>query len=305
MVPLRLACQDLQGAIVFVEDDLVLLSQIPGQLDDLLNTLSNIEAPFRAKIEHARGMEAASRVASSAASTLNGTGAGDVNGLTEPTPGIGKTDSSSSGRFAPAAARARGRTARHSNGPQGPTQPKRSGRRWHVSLTDRLCPGFDDKSTELDKRWRRLRRMTAMEILGHETTVWTLVLSLALAGSVATAIAVWKAGPGTQSPEVDSNFWSTLSQNVIAAAGLYCIIIPILRKVELKTDNPKTFRFWLVLSAVGALVSTAIYPFQLRTSMVLACISSLAQLLATLQLIEETGSAVKGLQEELEVYRLA
>lgn len=146
--------------------------------------------------------------------------------------------------------------------------------------------------------YHQLRSMTIMETLGHERAVWGLVLTLAFAGSVATALAIWEAGGSTRIPLVDSNFWSTLSQNLIGAAGLYCIIIPILRKVEVKTDSPKTFRVWLVVSGVGALASTTIYPFHLRTSMALACVSSLAQLLATLQLIEDAGSAVNNLQEE-------
>lgn len=136
-----------------------------------------------------------------------------------------------------------------------------------------------------------------MERLGHKVTVWTLVLGLAAFGGIATALAAWEAGSNTRVPEVDSNFWSTLSQNSIGAGSLYCILIPILRNEQTDTQNTKLFRFWLLVSGVGALGSSIVYIAHVRTSIVLGYLSSLAQLLATLQLIVDVGKVVVNLEE--------
>lgn len=148
-----------------------------------------------------------------------------------------------------------------------------------------------------DTVWTRFQRQTWTERFGDIVTVWTLVLGLATFGGVATALAAWKAGSNTKVPEVDSNFWSTLSQNSIGAGSLYCILIPILRNEQTSTQETKLFRFWLFVSGIGALGSSIIYIAHVRTSIVLGYLSSLAQLLATLQLIVDVGKVVVNLEE--------
>ena len=140
-------------------------------------------------------------------------------------------------------------------------------------------------SAWLKRHWSAVN-FTAM--LAHQTMVWTLVLTLAVFGGAAIALAVLEAGPNTQVPEVDSNFWSTLSQNSIGSAALYCLALSILRNDKLDLTRTSLFRFWLAVSAVAAFISTIIYIVHTRTSMILGYLANLAQLLATLQLIVDT-----------------
>jgi hypothetical protein len=79
---------------------------------------------------------------------------------------------------------------------------------------------------------------------------------------------------------------------LIGAAGLYCIIIPLLRRDEIKARHPKLFNALLFISFSTSLASVVLYPFQARASLILCFISSLAQLAATLQLVEDAGSTV-------------
>jgi hypothetical protein len=83
-----------------------------------------------------------------------------------------------------------------------------------------------------------------------------------------------------------------LSQNLIGVGGLYCIIIPLLRKDEIKARDPRLFNALLLISFSTALASIVSYPFQARASLILGFISSLTQLAATLQLVEDAGSTV-------------
>lgn len=221
-------------------------------------------------------------------------------------PGMNGTGSASSGIFSPAA---HGLTQKHhlakrqdthyaqafQKAPQSGTFHRVSGR-----FTQRLKAACSPIVTQIRNQWHYFRQESFTTRLGHPTTVWTLVLLISLASAAATAIAVCQAGPNTSLPEIDSNFYSTLSQNLLSAAGLYCIIIPVLQKVNLNARHPGLFYGFLVASAVGTLVSTMVYLVHTRTSMVMAYVAALLQLLATLQLIVAQGSRVKRLQVNVE-----
>jgi hypothetical protein len=104
--------------------------------------------------------------------------------------------------------------------------------------------------------------------------------------------------------QIDSNFWSTLAQTVIGCAGLYTIIIPLLRKADINPRNELVFHGTLIFSLATAVLGVIIYHFQTRTSLILNFLSSVAQLVATLQLVDDAGTQITAQKEEI-VYNLA
>ena len=119
----------------------------------------------------------------------------------------------------------------------------------------------------------------------------------AIAGAVTIAITAKECSASGPGPVVDSNFWSTLSQAFVGLARLYCIIIPILRRDEMKASDPRAFKVLLGLSLTTAVVSVIVYPL---ASLVLAFVSSLSQLAATLQLIKDSGNTIKVANSEID-----
>jgi hypothetical protein len=154
------------------------------------------------------------------------------------------------------------------------------------------------------RKWRALkfrgRQLFRMETLGHQNSAYLIVLILSVAGAAATGIAVWECSQTVTAVRLDSNFWSTLSQTSLGMGGLYCIVIPLFRRDNISANDPTLFKALLLLSLITAVLAVIIYHIQTRTSLVLACISGLAQLAATLQLIEDAGSTVKSLENTVE-----
>jgi hypothetical protein len=138
----------------------------------------------------------------------------------------------------------------------------------------------------------RHKHKSWIEMLGHHHAAYLIVLFFSVSSASATGVAAWECSTSATEPVVDSNFWSTLSQSLTGVAGLYCIIIPLLRRDEIKARDPRLFNALLLISFSTALASVVLYPFQARASLILCFISGLAQLAATLQLVEDAGSTV-------------
>ena len=145
---------------------------------------------------------------------------------------------------------------------------------------------------------KELKDMSLPEAIGHRVAVYFTVLLFGVAGAVTSALAIWQCSTPSTIPTIDSNFWSTLSQATIGLAGLYCIIIPLLRNGKIPVKQPRLFNFFIITSMITALISVVTYPFQSRVSLVLAYISGAAQLAATLQLIEGADSTITNLNLE-------
>jgi hypothetical protein len=163
----------------------------------------------------------------------------------------------------------------------------------HSSTKRPRSPGWFDlsKARHKHKPW--------MEMLGHRYAAYFIVLLFSVSSASATGVATWECSASATEPVVDSNFWSTLSQSLIGVASLYIIIIPLLRKDEIKAGFPRLFNALLLISFSTALASVALYPFQTRASLILCSISSLAQLAATLQLVEDAESTVTKKNEDI------
>lgn len=208
-----------------------------------------------------------------------------------------RVDSSSTGFQPPPSPGLSIRNLFHSGGssydpPALPTQKSSGGKSAGSQALNSLSSWKQQLNVNWQDRLNAFKALSFTKLLGHKITVWALVLLLAFAGAVTTGVAVWGAAPEGEIPQTDGNFWSNLSQNLVGAAGLYCIIIPILRNVGVKGTDSFGFRLCLVASGIGAFISIGVYPVQLRTSMVLAYLSSLFQLLATLQVLEDAAATV-------------
>lgn len=231
------ACRGFHESIGQVEERLELIAHADEDIKTLLYSLMTLEDTLKASLANARIAHDAQQQrqqhtmgTSSASSALNATGAvhgTDAQRLLEPIPGIYKTGSASSGNDMQHPAAAKNRKVKQSGLPQYRDGSASPPRRRSMGAGIKLVGG--SVSDFIANVWNHARDKGIMRILGAQGTVWSLVLILAFVGSVCTAIAVWKAGPQLPIPELDSNFYSTVSQNSIGAGGLYCIIIPILR----------------------------------------------------------------------------
>lgn len=193
----------------------------------------------------------------------------------EPTLGVGRTGSSSTGLDVPNRFKQlRSRSPRPHDTRNGALLPG--------------PPGGGKRRQLLPERIKsqlgELRGRATLEVLGRRSSAYLIVLMFAIAGAVTIAIAAKECSASGSGPVVDSNFWSTLSQALVGLAGLYCIIIPILRRDKMKASDPRTFKV----------------PFQTQASLVLAFVSSLTQLAATLQLIEDSGNTIKVANSEID-----
>jgi hypothetical protein len=150
-------------------------------------------------------------------------------------------------------------------------------------------PLFKDK-------WR-----STTNFMGRNVAVLTTVTLLLLASVATTTIATYTCTAPSSIPTIDSNFYSTLSSAAVGIASLYCTIIPILLGQEIRVDHQFTFRLLLVVSLVMAVVSTVVYPYQTRASLVLMAVSTYAQLATTLQLILGAVSNIRVQNDRIEV----
>ena len=132
---------------------------------------------------------------------------------------------------------------------------------------------------------RRNRSRTILVVASSRAAVIITVSGLSVAAAVTLGLAVWECGGPDSLPSIDSNFFSTISQASTGIAGLYCIVVPLLRTGQVPVKQEKIFRILLWFSAALSVVSIVIYPWQVQTSMVLSFLASIAQVVATLQLV--------------------
>jgi len=93
-------------------------------------------------------------------------------------------------------------------------------------------------------------------------------------------------------PAFDDNFYSTLAGMVVSVCSIYLIVVPLLRSHFLFHGYKIWYRMCLCLSILASIASSTAYPYSWRASVVLTSVSSLSQLIGTLQLIECFQGAV-------------
>jgi hypothetical protein len=124
---------------------------------------------------------------------------------------------------------------------------------------------------------------------------------LCIAGLVTNVFSVCKWTAGDQTPLIDSNFWSVLSQSNIGIAAIYSVIIPQLQTGQSPVPRKSQWLFntFLGLSVLTALLATIVYPWHGRTSIVAAFVSCTTQLAVTLQMILSAGAKIQNLEMEI------
>ncbi|KAM7195893.1 hypothetical protein V8F20_007258 [Naviculisporaceae sp. PSN 640] len=110
--------------------------------------------------------------------------------------------------------------------------------------------------------------------------------------------------------QYDSNFYSTACQVFIGLAGIVAIIAPIItvwwkrlrggrrrgmmgsKDEGIKTSNPFLFYSLLVFSFATLVASPAVYPYDPKASIPLGIAAGIAQNIATLLILEDTGNTI-------------
>ncbi|GKT49280.1 uncharacterized protein ColSpa_09461 [Colletotrichum spaethianum] len=182
-----------------------------------------------------------------------------------------------------------------------PTAPYRRG-------GSRRRPGA---ATEEPKLWRSL---------GLSLVTGLVVISLPF-----IVIATLLCEAADTVPMYDSNFYSTLSQQLLGFGGLYAIMKPKLVQWltdfglltyegdppgGIKTNWPVIFNCLVGTAFLTLLASSPIYPYYPQSSIPLGAVAAICANLATLLIIEDTGNQIvqqsemiEGLEGELEGYR--
>jgi hypothetical protein len=149
------------------------------------------------------------------------------------------------------------------------------------------------------------RRAFMKSVVGHDNTVYAIISLGFIASIVVQAFAVLRnkednngSGRKPMRANIDSNFYSTLSQTFTAILSIFTIIIPILRQKsqqELIQHKPLWY-FFLILSLLTSIAAAAVYPWQGVASSIIAYVSTAAQLAATLQVILGQSKQVQHLE---------
>ncbi|OHF04195.1 hypothetical protein CORC01_00534 [Colletotrichum orchidophilum] len=210
-----------------------------------------------------------------------------------PEPGIFKTPSISSAIEVVSIdmSKLRPRTAQAKGPDHGPKklqkEPRRMGRGGNNMASKKRS------AAQEPKLWRTL---------GLSLVTWLVVVSLPF---IVLATFLCEAAEGV--PMYDSNFHSTLSQQLLGFGGLYAIVKPQLMQwfntlgwltgegkppKGIETKWPITFNGLVILAFVTLLASSPIYPYYPQSSIPLGAFAAICANIATLLIIEDTESQI-------------
>ncbi|KAK1996586.1 hypothetical protein LX36DRAFT_580097 [Colletotrichum falcatum] len=232
----------------------------------------------------------------------------EANKLEIPQIGIPRTHSMSSA-FEPVPLNSTGRSRVNQARPQGPRKLRKSPPRTSPQHGGRQRPR---RAAKKDPRlWR---------IIGLSLVTWLVVLSLPF-----TVLATFFCEAAEGVPVYDSNFYSTLSQQLLGFGGLYAIVKPQLEQwltalnrsahggdppKGIKTKWPITFNCLIGTAFVTLLASSPIYPYHPQSSIPLGAVAAICANIATLLIIEDTGTQIveqgvmiEELEQQLDDYR--
>lgn len=133
----------------------------------------------------------------------------------------------------------------------------------------------------------------SVHFLGLQTTAWFVLVLAAVATAITTTYSL-QGPPQDPPPQIgDSNYYSLLSQSIIAICSLYYLMVPYLRGDE---DLPVRALFYVcwTLSLASAITAPLIYAQEWTKSVWASFGSTLAQVAATAFLFEHIGSAKAG-----------
>ena len=124
--------------------------------------------------------------------------------------------------------------------------------------------------------------------LGLQTTAWFILVLAAVATAITTTYSIQGLPPDPPPQIGDSNYYSLLSQSIIAVCSLYYLMVPYLRGDE---DLPVRALFYIcwTLSLAGAITAPLIYTREWTKSVWAGFCGTLAQVAATAFLFEHVG----------------
>lgn len=173
-------------------------------------------------------------------------------------------------------------------------------------------PSWSTVSRKTTSRQRQRRKERLMDLLGHDFTVYAIITLGFIASIIFQAYATVQYrfdsnNPNFNSPgaNIDSSFYCTLSQTVTAIMRIFTIIILPVRQDEREPVLIHWKPFWyflLALSFVSPIFAAVVYPWQGMASIMIAYVSTAAQLAATLQVI--LGQSKKLRQQAKKVHEL-
>ncbi|KFY11919.1 hypothetical protein V491_06998 [Pseudogymnoascus sp. VKM F-3775] len=152
--------------------------------------------------------------------------------------------------------------------------PEKIGRQWKIYQVSSIAIIFLGKAT--------------IRFLGFQTTAWFVLVLAAVATSITTSYSIQGLAPDPR-PEIgDSNYYSLLSQSIIAICSLYYLMVPYLRGDK---EFPVRALFYIcwILSLAGAVAAPLTYSIEWTKSVWCGFGSALAQVAATAFLFEHTG----------------
>ncbi|KAH8803432.1 hypothetical protein F5884DRAFT_903973 [Xylogone sp. PMI_703] len=132
--------------------------------------------------------------------------------------------------------------------------------------------------------------------LGFRTTAWFVLVLAAVATAITTTYSVQGPLPDP-SPQIgDSNYYSLLSQSIIAVCSLYYLMVPYLRGEEQLPVRALFYICW-TLSLAGTITAPLIYAREWTKSVWAGYSGALAQVAATAFLFEHVGRERKEREE--------
>ena len=152
--------------------------------------------------------------------------------------------------------------------------PKKISRQWKIHQLPSIATIFLGKAT--------------IHFLGFQTTAWFVLVLAAVATSITTSYSIHGLAPDPR-PEIgDSNYYSLLSQSIIAICSLYYLMVPYLRGDK---EFPVRALFYIcwILSLAGAVAAPLAYSIEWTKSVWCGFGSAIAQVAATAFLFEHTG----------------
>lgn len=164
------------------------------------------------------------------------------------------------------------------------------------------------------RQQRQRRKERFKDLVGRDFTVYAIITLGFIASIIVQAYAILQykydarnsnSSPPSSGANIDSSFYCTLSQTVTAIMSIFTIIIPSVRQDEREPLLLQWKPFWyflLTLSFVSSIAAAVVYPWQGVASIMIAYVSTAAQLAATLQVI--LGQSMKLQQQAERVYEL-
>jgi hypothetical protein len=157
-----------------------------------------------------------------------------------------------------------------------------------LALTLPRFASFKDKISTYSETWKwQIGFRNTLTFIIHKSTTLVVFAAFTIFGGAFATLST------NQSQQQDSGFSAAISQASFSLLSIYLTILPPLRSKSLHLRYPLWFWGCLVLSGLTSILSTAMYFRLAAVATILSCVSSFAQVLCSLLLVECVEEAVK------------